>query len=88
MNAQLDAPPETAVLEIPPETVKLGICNLNFYYGAKQSLFDVSVSFAANAVTALIRVAVSNPGLLSLFGITLPAAAENRSGSGYLFAAG
>ena len=54
MNAQLESPPETAVLEIPPETVKLGIRNLNFYYGSKQSLFDVNVSFAANAVTALI----------------------------------
>ncbi len=54
MNAQLEAQPETAVLEIAPETVKLAIKDLNFYYGAKQSLFDVSVSFAANAVTALI----------------------------------
>ncbi|HEX7944962.1 MAG TPA: ATP-binding cassette domain-containing protein, partial [Phenylobacterium sp.] len=54
MNAQLEAQPETAVLEIAPETVKLAIKDLNFFYGAKQSLFDVSVSFAANAVTALI----------------------------------
>ena len=54
MNAPLDAPPETAVLEIPPETVKLSIRDLDFYYGAKQALFGVNVSFAANAVTALI----------------------------------
>ena len=54
MNAQLENPPETAVLEIPPETVKLGIKDLNFFYGGKQALFDVTVSFAANAVTALI----------------------------------
>ena len=54
MNAQLENPPETAVLEIPPETVKLGIKDLNFFYAGKQALFDVNVSFAANAVTALI----------------------------------
>jgi phosphate transport system ATP-binding protein len=34
--------------------VKLGIKDLNFFYGGKQALFDVNVSFAANAVTALI----------------------------------
>jgi len=54
MNAQLEAQPETAVLEIAPETVKLALKDLNFFYSGKQSLFDVSVSFAANAVTALI----------------------------------
>jgi len=54
MNVQVDTPQETAVLELPPETVKLKIKDLNFYYSGKQSLFDVSVSFAANAVTALI----------------------------------
>ncbi len=54
MNAQTDTQPETAVLDLPPETVKLAIRDLNFFYGAKQSLFDVNVSFAANAVTALI----------------------------------
>ena len=54
MNAQLDSPPETAVLEIAPETVKLTLQDLNFFYGAKQALFDINVSFAANAVTALI----------------------------------
>ncbi len=54
MNAQTDTQPETAVLDLPPEKVKLAIRDLNFFYGAKQSLFDVNVSFAANAVTALI----------------------------------
>jgi phosphate transport system ATP-binding protein len=54
MNAQLDAQPETAVLEIAPETVKLAIKDLNFFYAGKHALFDVNVSFAANAVTALI----------------------------------
>jgi phosphate transport system ATP-binding protein len=54
MNVQVETPQETAVLELPPEIVKLKIKDLNFFYGSKQSLFDVSVSFAANAVTALI----------------------------------
>ena len=54
MNAQVDTPPETAVLEIPPETVKLSIRDLDFFYSGKQALFGVNVSFAANAVTALI----------------------------------
>jgi len=54
MNAQLETPPETAILDLPSEIVKLSIKNLNFHYGSKQALFDVSVAFAANAVTALI----------------------------------
>ncbi|TAL29364.1 MAG: phosphate ABC transporter ATP-binding protein PstB [Phenylobacterium sp.] len=54
MNVQVETPQETAVLELPPETVKLQIKDLNFFYSGKQALFDVSVSFAANAVTALI----------------------------------
>ena len=54
MNAQLDTPPETAILELAPEVVKLAVKDLNFFYSGKQALFDVGVSFAANAVTALI----------------------------------
>ncbi|MBL8772260.1 MAG: phosphate ABC transporter ATP-binding protein PstB [Phenylobacterium sp.] len=54
MNTQIEAPPETAVLQLPPETVKLTVQNLDFYYGSKQALFDVTVSFAEKAVTALI----------------------------------
>jgi phosphate transport system ATP-binding protein len=54
MNAQLEAMPETAVLDLAPEVVKLAIKDLNFFYGGKQALFGVNVSFAANAVTALI----------------------------------
>lgn len=54
MNAQTDAQQETSVLEIQPETAKLSIRDLDFFYGGKQALFDVNVSFAANAVTALI----------------------------------
>ena len=54
MNVQVETPQETAVLELPPDTVKLQIEALNFFYGNKQALFDVNVAFAANAVTALI----------------------------------
>ena len=54
MNVQLDTPPETAVLDLQPEVVKLAIRDLDFFYGAKQALHGVSVGFAANAVTALI----------------------------------
>ncbi len=54
MNAQLDIQPETAILELPDDAVRLAIRNLNFFYGKKQALYDVSVSFAAKGVTALI----------------------------------
>jgi phosphate transport system ATP-binding protein len=54
MNAQLETPPETAILELPPEAAKLAIRNLDFFYAGKQALNGVSVSFARNAVTALI----------------------------------
>jgi phosphate transport system ATP-binding protein len=47
-------PPETSVLELPDETAKLAIRNLDFFYGGKQALHGVSVAFAKNAVTALI----------------------------------
>jgi len=54
MNVQVETPQETAILALPPEIVKLTIKDLNFFYGQKQALFDVGVSFATNAVTALI----------------------------------
>jgi phosphate transport system ATP-binding protein len=54
MNVQLDAPTATAILDLPPEAVKIAIRDLDFFYGAKQALFGIKVSFAANAVTALI----------------------------------
>ncbi len=54
MNVQLETPPETAILDLPSDQVKLAVKDLNFFYGQKQALFDVSVGFAANAVTALI----------------------------------
>ncbi|MGE5564948.1 MAG: phosphate ABC transporter ATP-binding protein PstB [Parcubacteria group bacterium] len=46
--------PETAILTLPAERVKIDIRNLNFFYGAKQAIHDVNVGFARNAVTALI----------------------------------
>jgi phosphate transport system ATP-binding protein len=54
MTLQTQEAPETAVLALPPEQVKIDIRHLDFYYGAKQALFDVDVAFGANAVTALI----------------------------------
>ncbi len=46
--------PETSILTLRKPDVKIDIRNLNFFYGAKQALFDVSVGFARNGVTALI----------------------------------
>jgi phosphate transport system ATP-binding protein len=54
MNAHAAEAPDSAILTLPDEAVKLAIRNLNFHYGAKQALHNVSVSFARNAVTALI----------------------------------
>jgi phosphate transport system ATP-binding protein len=46
--------PETSVLALPDEQVKLSLRDLNFFYGQKQALYDVSVGFQKDAVTALI----------------------------------
>jgi phosphate transport system ATP-binding protein len=54
MTVQTLEAPDVKVLALPPEVVKLQIKRLNFFYGGKQSLFDVDVGFAKNAVTALI----------------------------------
>jgi phosphate transport system ATP-binding protein len=54
MNAHAAEAPDSAILTLPDEAVKLAIRNLNFHYGAKQALHGASVSFARNAVTALI----------------------------------
>ena len=50
----LSTPPETAVMSLPPERVKLAVENLDFFYGQTQALFGVSMGVAKNAVTALI----------------------------------
>jgi len=49
----LDAP-ETQVLCLPSAEAVIQVKNLQFFYGAKQSLFDISVNFKRKAVTALI----------------------------------
>nr|WP_319418001.1 phosphate ABC transporter ATP-binding protein PstB [Phenylobacterium soli] len=41
-------------MALPGEEVVIQAKGLNFFYGAKQSLFDVSVGFKRKAVTALI----------------------------------
>jgi phosphate transport system ATP-binding protein len=46
--------PETAIAQIEADKLKIEIKDLDFFYGAKQSLFGVSVGFARNQVTALI----------------------------------
>jgi phosphate transport system ATP-binding protein len=53
MNIHTD-PPETSVLELPPDVVKIALRDLHFFYGAKPALHGITVSFARNAVTALI----------------------------------
>jgi phosphate transport system ATP-binding protein len=47
-------PLESSVLALPQERVKIDIRGLNFFYGQKQALFDVTVGFAQNTVTAMI----------------------------------
>jgi phosphate transport system ATP-binding protein len=50
----LAEPPESRVLQLPPEDVKIAIRDLDFFYGGKQALHGVNVAFARNAITALI----------------------------------
>jgi phosphate transport system ATP-binding protein len=54
MNHQVLEAPETKVLALPTNEVTLQVNGLDFFYGAKQSLFGVTVGFKRNAVTALI----------------------------------
>jgi len=37
-----------------PPTVRMSVNKVNFYYGSKQTLFDISMGIGANKVTALI----------------------------------
>ena len=46
--------PQTKVLKLPAADVALQLQNLDFFYGAKQALYDVTVGFKRKAVTALI----------------------------------
>ncbi|HKF26345.1 MAG TPA: ATP-binding cassette domain-containing protein, partial [Candidatus Acidoferrum sp.] len=37
-----------------PAPVRMSVAKVNFFYGTKQTLFDINMSVAANRVTALI----------------------------------
>jgi phosphate transport system ATP-binding protein len=54
MTIQTLEAPETRVLSLPPAEAVIQVRNLKFFYGAKQSLFDITVNFKRKAVTALI----------------------------------
>jgi len=54
MSLMTSDAPETAILDLPANRVKIAIRNLDFFYGQKRALHGVSVGFARNAVTALI----------------------------------
>jgi len=47
-------PPEACIMALEPDTVKIELKRLNFFYGTKQALFDINVGFARGGVTALI----------------------------------
>jgi phosphate transport system ATP-binding protein len=46
--------PETQVMTLSPEEAVIQVRDLSFFYGAKQALFDITVGFKRQAVTALI----------------------------------
>jgi len=46
--------PATTGRAMPAVPVRMNVKNVNFYYGQKQTLFDVNLSVATNKVTALI----------------------------------
>jgi phosphate transport system ATP-binding protein len=46
--------PEYDDVTPPPATEKISIRNVNFWYGSKQALFDISLDVPARSVTALI----------------------------------
>jgi phosphate transport system ATP-binding protein len=46
--------PDTYVAKVDPDTVKLAVENLDFYYGKIHALKAISIAFEAKAVTALI----------------------------------
>jgi phosphate transport system ATP-binding protein len=50
----LDAAPQTSIMSVPSSESRLQVCGLDFFYGAKQALFDVTLNIRRNAVTALI----------------------------------
>ena len=54
MSVEILDAPEVQVLELPPDETRIQVKNLNFFYGTKQALFDVSLAFRRQSVTALI----------------------------------
>jgi phosphate transport system ATP-binding protein len=54
MTVQTLEAPEAQVLSLPSEEVVIQVKDLRFFYGTKPALFDVTVGFKRNAVTALI----------------------------------
>jgi phosphate transport system ATP-binding protein len=46
--------PATSGGAMPAVPMRMNVKNVNFYYGEKQTLFDVNLSVATNKVTALI----------------------------------
>jgi phosphate transport system ATP-binding protein len=54
MTIQSLEAPDTHILALPGEEVRIQVKDLDFFYGAKQALFGVSVGFKRQAVTALI----------------------------------
>ena len=54
MSVEILDAPEVQVLELPPDETRIQVKNLNFFYGTKQALFDVSLGFRRQSVTALI----------------------------------
>ena len=56
LDARLLAPPEPVVVSpaAPPSQPKIDVSGMNFYYGAKRVLEQITVKFQTNHVTALI----------------------------------
>ena len=50
---------ESFVEEIPADTIKLDVKNLNFFYGKNQSLHNVSIPFQRQSITGLIGPSLS-----------------------------
>ncbi|HEY1562732.1 MAG TPA: phosphate ABC transporter ATP-binding protein PstB [Caulobacteraceae bacterium] len=48
------SPPDTSILAIEPERIRLDIQNLDFFYGKSRALKSVSMSVADRSVTAMI----------------------------------
>jgi phosphate transport system ATP-binding protein len=48
------SPPDTSILAIEPERIRLDVQNLDFFYGKTHALKSVSMSIANRSVTAMI----------------------------------